>query len=225
VARVRLLRYEFEDYDLPRVCARCGARAVGCRNSGFHWTPPWVIAFILFGILPYFLLAAILTKRMRVRVPYCREHLERPWGPTLVAVGSLLGLIAAVVLAAVVCDALGVDGGVAVSVALGMLGFIAWMFVAVIITTPPVRPTEITDDSIPLKGVSEEFVAELSEVRRAEREERDRRPRRWEDDEEDDRLRPRRRAAAADEDGGEYFDPKAEGGPRQPGDEGEEDDR
>jgi hypothetical protein len=203
MATVRLGRYELEDYDLPKVCMRCGARAVVYRQRRFRWFPGWLIITFPLGILPYFIITEVLTKRMEVWVPCCEEHKKRPLWPTLVNVGSLATLVAvAVVLALIFNDA----GATAAICGLGMLAFLVWCFAALIISTPAIRPTEITDRSITLKGVCEEFIEALEADRRGEddgndRDDRPRRKRRRLDDDEDDRPRARRRPAGDDEGG------------------------
>jgi hypothetical protein len=203
MASVRLGRYEVEDYELPRVCMRCGARAVGYRLRRFRWCPPWVLVAIPFGLLPYIIISEVLTKRMPVRVPHCEEHKKNPLWPTLVSVGILLGLIAISIGLTVVLDDFDETRLIC---AVGVLLFIMWMFAAMIIHTPAIRPTEITDKSITLKGVSEEFVKALEADRRGEVEEAERdRPRsKRRERDEDDRPRARRRGR---DDGGGYYDP------------------
>ena len=74
MAVIRLDRFEAEEGDLPAVCMKCGAPAVLEKLKQFSWNPPWVILLILIGLLPYVIVALVLTKRMRVRVPLCNEH-------------------------------------------------------------------------------------------------------------------------------------------------------
>jgi hypothetical protein len=93
VATVRLGRYELEDYDLPRVCMLCGVRAVAYKERRFRWFPPWLIVTIPLGLIPYFILTEVLTMRMAVWVPCCKEHQKRPLWPILANVASLAGLI------------------------------------------------------------------------------------------------------------------------------------
>jgi hypothetical protein len=199
MATVRLGRYEAEDYELPNVCMQCGAKAVGYRRRGFRWSPGWVIITALFGLLPYFLITELTMRRMAVWVPYCKAHKKGPLWPTLVSVGSLVALIAVTAGLIALLNDEGA-GAVAIVFCAGVFAFIVWMFVAIILHTPTIRPTEINDKSITLKGVCQEFIDALNADRRGE----DRPQRAHRRDEEE---RPRARRRAADEDGG-YYDPE-----------------
>src|SRR5438309_4103797 len=120
MASVRLGRYEVEDYDLPPVCMRCGARAVTYKQRRFRWFPRWLIVTFPLGILPYFIITEVMTKRMAVWVPCCKEHEKRPLWPTLVSAGTLAALIAvAVVLILIFND----SGATAFICSLGVLAF------------------------------------------------------------------------------------------------------
>jgi hypothetical protein len=196
MARIRLRRYEAREGDLPDVCMRCGADATTTRVKGFSWHPGWVNLLILAGLLPWAIVAIVLTKRMRVRAPLCAHHrnhwLWRAWviyGGLAAAV--LLG-IGAIVLVAALSNQRGrgrgddLAGLICVSVAgVGL----AWLVTAAVVQMTGIRPTEITDRSITLTGVSPEFVD-------AVREERQRR----DDEEEDFRRRPRRRRPPREQD-------------------------
>jgi hypothetical protein len=206
MAEVRLGRYEVEDYELPRVCMTCGARAVGYQLRRFRWVPSWTLIGIFFGLLPYFLINELLAKRMPVWVPYCEDHERPPIWPTLVILGSLCGLLVIVV---GLCVLLNGTNGLPVVFTLGAVGFLVWVFASVAISSPTIRPTEITDRSITLKGVSEKFINALKADRRGDADEsgdedRPRARRRRSDDE--DRPGARRRPAGDEDDGG-YYDP------------------
>jgi len=207
MASVRLGRYEAEDYDLPRVCMRCGGRAVTYKQRGFRWFPRWLIVMFPLGILPYIIMTEVMTKRMAVWVPCCDKHKKRPLWPTLASVGILIALIAtAVILVLILDDA----GATALICSVGVLTFIIWAFGTLIIHTPAIRPTEITDKSITLKGVCEEFIEALEADRRGDttRHVRDDRRRRRPPRDDDENDRPRERRRDADEDGGGYYDPQ-----------------
>jgi hypothetical protein len=202
MATVRLGRYEVEDYDLPKVCMRCGARAVVYKERRFRWSPGWVIVTIIFGIIPYFIISEVTTRRLTVWVPYCEEHRRRPLWPVLVSVGSLIALIGLTVLLIALFHHSAAAGLFCVG---GVPAFFVWCIAAAILTSPAIRPTEITERSITLRGVSDDFIDALEADRRGDDETRPRRRARDEDDYDD---RPRGRRRAADEDGG-YYDPGA----------------
>src|SRR5262245_26714718 len=74
MARVRLHRGEVRQGGLPPVCMRCGADAELERKRQFSWNPSWVYLLILLGLLPFVIVALVLTKRMTVHAPLCRDH-------------------------------------------------------------------------------------------------------------------------------------------------------
>jgi hypothetical protein len=221
-----LRRYEAEDGELPRVCMRCGAPAQFTVSKRFSWHPPWVIALVLIGLLPYAIVAIILTKRMRVQAPLCDRHrghwLRRSvfsWGGLLLLIA--LGIGAIILLAAAdqrprpragaAAPELGglACGGVVV------LGVI-WAVGLAIAQLTAIRPTEITDRDISLAGVSGTFMDALDEDREARAGEDD--DEEYEDEEEDYRpRRARRRPQPRAEDDERVYDPDRRR-PRQPPD-------
>jgi hypothetical protein len=194
MASVRLGRYEVEDYDLPRVCMRCGERAVTYKQHRFRWFPAWLIVTFPLGILPYIILTEVMTKRMAVRVPYCEKHQKRPWWPILVYAAILIALVVLTLGLMVLLHRSVAGGFICLG---GFVAFFVWCMAAAVIGTPGIRPTEITDNGITLKGVSDEFIQALEADRRGEFERRER----------DDRPRAKRRTA--DEGDGGYCDPEA----------------
>src|SRR5262245_51584716 len=74
MATVRLARYEVEERLLPPVCMKCGAPATSPQRKSFSWYPPWVNILILAGVLPFVIVAAVLTKRIIIHAPFCDEH-------------------------------------------------------------------------------------------------------------------------------------------------------
>jgi hypothetical protein len=216
MATVRLGRYELYEYELPRVCMRCGARAVTHKSKQFSWSPPW--AFIVLGALG----AMLFMKSVTMPVPLCAKH-KWHFGGRLVVI--FLGFCAVVALG--VGTALAADAfkGAAEFFVIPLLVLVVAYLVAIVaISLTTIRPKEITDKSVTLTGVSEDFIDALNEQRRGE----DGRPRRRrarddEDDdadedgrarrrrardEEDEDDRPRRRRRARDEDEGGYYDPE-----------------
>src|ERR1700676_4325966 len=74
MATVRLDFYDLDENAVPGVCMKCGAPAVTHKEKNFSWHPQWVAILILVGLLPYILVALILTKRRRVSIPFCEAH-------------------------------------------------------------------------------------------------------------------------------------------------------
>jgi hypothetical protein len=200
MATLRLGRYEVEEYELPRMCMCCGARARYHKTKNFQWSPPW--AFLVLGAIG----AMIFMKRITVDVPLCEKH-KWHWGiRTALAIGGLVVIVLLVMVAAAVASE---DNTLAPFVFLPLLVlFLGWIGLLIGMAVTTIRPTEITDKSVTLVGVCQEFIEAVEEARRGdEDDDRPRRSRRRFDHDEDDRPRPRRRAA--EEDDGGYYDPEA----------------
>jgi hypothetical protein len=239
MASIRLGRYEIEEYGLPRVCARCGEKAVARPYKTFSWHPGWVLVLILAGLLIYVIVAVILTKRMSVRLPLCARHRSYWRNRAIFIYGGLLAIVLLGVLSIALVAAQaprGADNMFGL-VCLGSGGLaMVWLFAVAIMQVISIRPAEITDNSITLIGLSRAFVDAVREDRRGgELEDEDsydrprrKRPRdvdeerrvqrRRAPDEEDDRPRPGRRADSDDEG---FYDPQAKRSDREE----DEDDR
>jgi hypothetical protein len=205
MASVRLWFDELEDYDLPKVCMRCGARANRYLTNRFRWRPWWSWLILLF------IGAMIFTRRQGVRVPLCDKHTWH-WTGRAVVVGFSLPLVPLFFFGAVVLAAHYNAGGWTVFLPSGLL-FLAWAVMAVVLLRiTAIRATEITDSSITLMAVSEEFIVALDAERRGEEEHdegrRHARSRHGDEDEDED-DRPRRRRESCDEDDPRYYDPRA----------------
>ena len=191
MARVRLSRYEVEEDDLPPVCMRCGAPAVERVSKAFAWHPPWVLVLLIAGLLPFAIVAFVLTKRMTIRAPLCAAHRNHWFSRLLFTWLSFVGLavlgVAAVVLMVESGDRRS-GGGMSwlagLACAGATVGLLAWVIATVTLQLTSIRPTEITDRSILLTGVAREFLEALED-------EQDRR----------DYGRPRRHGP----DGGQHF--------------------
>ncbi len=85
-----------KDASLPAVCVKCGAAPAHQRkNQQFVWTPPWV--FIIFFVSPIIgaIVAMIVQKKGRLQLPLCDLCLGRWKQGTLMVVGGVLYLFAA----------------------------------------------------------------------------------------------------------------------------------
>jgi hypothetical protein len=170
MATVRLYRNEVKQDRLPSVCMRCGAPADLQKCKRFSWYPGWVNVLFLVGILPWAIVAIVLTKRMTVYVPLCSRHKNHWLVRTLVVLGGLAvigaGFVATIALAVAAdgragqgADQLGGYACVGALVALLLL-----IIVAVIAQITSIRPSEITDRTITLVGVAPEFKKALQEL-------------------------------------------------------------
>jgi hypothetical protein len=201
VANVSLGRYEIEEYDPPDACMKCGAPNTVVVNRTFAWTPPWVIITILAGLLIYVILALILTKRMSVRIPLCPEHKGHWTKRVLINLLCFLGILGFLGLAIAASSSDDVSSAIATACWIVVLvGFVAWLILAIVLQYTAIRPTEITDRSITLTGVSPGYVEALREERGDDYDDDRPRRRRRRDDDDDDRPRKRRRAPEDEED-------------------------
>jgi len=191
MAQVTLRDPEWHGYELPPVCMRCGAEATVYKRKRFSWYPPWINVLILAGLLPYAIIAAIMTKRMNVNIPLCGRH-RFHWGGRVAAMVlsffALLGLL--VVLIAVTSGPGRHNDTLAAAIGFCLLGgFVAWLILLVVLTSTTMRPTEIDDRSITLTGVANDFRDAAMEYQEMLRQRsRGSRRRRGDDDDEDEVL-------------------------------------
>jgi hypothetical protein len=169
MATVRLEGWEDRGFDLPPVCMKCGAPATQFKERTFSWHSQWVYVLLLAGLVPFVIIALVLTKRMRVAVPFCDAHAGHWWKRNLFIVGGLLLLIAMLIFGAVRSGPGGNDSlSRALLIAVG-IGFLVWIVLAIIVSLTMIRPTEITANSITLTAVSPAFVDAVEEEGSAER--------------------------------------------------------
>lgn len=80
---------------LPGICIKCGRPAAGFIRKRIYWHPTWLLLLLLPGFLPYFIVMAIVRKRMDLNLPFCAAHLKkyrlfRVLSPLIVLSGSIL---------------------------------------------------------------------------------------------------------------------------------------
>jgi hypothetical protein len=199
MASIRLYRREVEEGALPRICMRCGADANAEKHRHFTWYPPWVNLLLLIGVLPAAIVAMVLTKKMHVYAPMCANHKNHWLMRNLVIFG---GLVAVIAFGLATTFIVGVISGMTDSKQAGDAAFgigcaasavllLVWLVCVIIAQNTAIRPTEITEKTITLRGVSEQFVAAMDEEERPSRV-----MQRYDDEDDDDRDlddRPRRR--------------------------------
>ena len=207
MAEIRL-RLREADGRLPMVCMCCGEPATVTKTKKMSWCPPWVGVLIVAGLLPYAIVASILTKRARVQGPLCEQH-KGHWLYRLLilwltlAVVGFVGLVAIIAVASLprhLSDSLGPF------ICIGSVGlFVVWLIGIIIMQYTAIRPKEITDRDILLTGVCDSFVEAVEDADRAGDVARRKRRARLEDDYDydDDEPKPkkaRRSDAIHDED-------------------------
>ena len=214
MATVYLESYDSDVTDLPDLCMKCGAPSLVRKKRTFSWYPPWVGVLLLAGLVPFVIVAVILTKRCRVVVPLCEQHKNHWLMRQLLVLLSLLGILALGFAATLAVGAASKSGSKGDDLfGLVCMGWvfllIGWVVLAVIVQSTSIRPKEITDTSIRLTSVSEEFARACAEEMPRSRERLDRLAReRWNQAE----RRPRRLEARPIED----FERAEEEEPRRP---------
>jgi hypothetical protein len=170
MAVVRIDDPEGRRQPLPEICAVCGANATTWKAKKFVWQPPWVWILLLAGVLPFAIVAIILTKRMRVRIPFCDEHRNHWRWRTHVIFGGFFAVVGLCILYIVTLATVGEGhkSGALFGLVCGgsLLGLSVWVVVAIVVSVTAVRPAEITDYTITLKGVSQEFAEAVREEHR-----------------------------------------------------------
>ena len=170
MATVRLGRFEVEQRRLPSVCMQCGTEATVHKRKTFSWHPGWVIILILFGLLPWIIVALILTKRITIEAPLCDRHKGHwSWRNWFIWGGLVFVLCLGAVAIAISASQENQRGGqnqlVGLICGATVVGGLIWLIAAAIIQTVGIRPTEITNNSITLTHVSTAFVDALAEKR------------------------------------------------------------
>ena len=158
-----------------------GAEASQTTRQTFRWHPPWVIVLILAGVLIWVIVALILTKTMVVYAPVCDRHRRYWFGRTVLIWLLVLAGIAAVFAGIFALIAFEKDPQLkdigTWALPLGILTLLVCWIAAAVVQSLSIRPKEITDEDIQLTHVDPDFVAALKDQRRADRADRERRPR------------------------------------------------
>lgn len=160
--QIKLYAYEVES--LPPVCMRCGAPCDDVVKKKFSWYPSWVWVLILANLIVVIIVASILTRRMTVLAPLCREHRNHWTLRSNMIVGGFFTIILA--------GAMGLLFGpneFAGFLCLGMFGvLLLWVIVAIGSFETSIHPSEITDDGITLERVAPGFIDALEQQRESE---------------------------------------------------------
>ena len=160
MAIVRLTLDEAADGYLPETCLKCGQKAEHWVKKKFSWHPSWIWILLLAGVLPFAIVAAILTKRATMLAPMCTAHRRHWMIRTAVMVIGLLAIVVLIVLLIVVSseppgrrnDLLPAIFGFAL-----VGGGFAWIVAMIVLGLAGIRPQEITDYDLTLQGVSDQF--------------------------------------------------------------------
>jgi hypothetical protein len=170
MATVQLRDPERLGHELPDLCMKCGAPAMVYKPRTFSWHPGWVYVLLFFGVLPFIIVALVLTKRMTVCVPLCHAHRNHWLLRSLILIGSFFGLFAAGFVLFLLSLQPGLPGRshdlVGLACLGSVIGLIVWLILAAVFSATSIRATQITDQSITLAGVANDFVEAYAEDRR-----------------------------------------------------------
>src|SRR5262245_36956490 len=179
MASIHLSLYEAEEGDLPNVCMRCGAPATERDRRRFVSHPVWVYALLPFGYIPYVVVAAVLTERVRCYTLFCPRH-KHHWGVrTLIIIGAFLALMAFIIGSMILVGSLhghvnkGTEEFLSGLVCFGAPVLVLCLLISIpIIQLTAIHPSNPTRDGLTLNGVSPAFVEAVHDYRenRAEEE-------------------------------------------------------
>jgi len=140
---------------LPGNCVKCGAsQSVQRLTKTFRWHSPWVYVLIFLGVIVYFIVALVVTKKVRLDIPLCRAH--RSWRVRMNFVGA--SLLVGSVPVSIILSAFNVDGAVTALIGVGMalsglvvLGIVGGSF----------KPVYIDETRAVFTGACEKFLSIL----------------------------------------------------------------
>jgi hypothetical protein len=205
MARLKLSDYECRKGLMPGICMVCGEKAQIWKTKRFSWCTPLAYLGLLAGLLPFLIIALILTKYMTVRVPLCLQHTGHWSKRTFTILGTFLAvMLFGVIAVALMANQQPANDNVGWA-CLGTVGLLfVWLVAAAIIQSSAIKASEITESSMTLSKVHPNFVDAIREDRARDREERLARRRHHDirddyDDELDEEPRPRRRRRDRDD--------------------------
>jgi hypothetical protein len=174
MARCNLYGPDIANNGVPPICIACGNPAAVFPKKKFSWNPGWVYLLLLAGILPFVIIALVMTWERRVCTPFCDRHAGYWRLRTWVILGGLLTIIATAVLLGFAGMHEAKYGGEWVGWAwiAFAVAAIVWLFAAVILQGTSIRPAEISRRRIVLVGVHPAF-AQAVHDQQNEREVRD----------------------------------------------------
>jgi hypothetical protein len=144
-----------------KVCLYCGAPAAVLRYRKFTWCPPWVYALVIAGVIPYVIVAWVLTKRKGLNIPLCAAHQNHfLWRQALGILGVLcvIGYVSAALLLMEVEPGSGADDVAEVLFMATPLLMLVALIATTLVRRRAIRPVKITDRSITLQPVSRKFI-------------------------------------------------------------------
>ncbi len=159
-----LIRVTYNE-QLPKYCLWCAKKARHSVRKTFYWHSPWLYLLLLFGAVPYIIIAVHVREKMVLDVPLCGKCFEarrkRARTGTAVRLGSLpAGIVVGVVVA-------GIARQPGAGIGLGFLITILMLFVGAFLATERLLvPTHI--NSVvgfgTFRGASPNFLRRLESI-------------------------------------------------------------
>lgn len=119
------------------------------------WTPPWIFVFILFGLLPFLLLAVLLQKKAKITYSLSKDARSRLAKKRLIALGVMLAGIGVAVVGGSFLNGdaavLPIFAGIVIALG-GLIGSLMFN---------PVAVKKYKDGWFSLKGCSPDFLDSL----------------------------------------------------------------
>lgn len=158
MAKVLLEKYDCTDGNFPEVCLKCGRPAGHLVKTTLAWMPPWVYLTILIHFLLFLIVASIMRKTVKARLPMCHEHRNHWFWRPVIIVGSIPVIVAGLVGLGLAARSMPGNQGETLLLVSIFGSILLWIAAAVALSLTAIRATKIDERGIRLTGVSEEFV-------------------------------------------------------------------
>jgi hypothetical protein len=165
MARVKLDNHDISDEGSPAVCMRCGQPSSIKPSKVFRWNPGWVYLLILVGLLPFLVVALVMSWHRKVVTPLCDQHADYWRFRSRFILGGLLGVIVAVVAIAASAPTVSPAPPWVIAIWIGVAALaVVWLFGAAVVQASSIRAAEITDSRITLLSVHPDFAAAIRQL-------------------------------------------------------------
>jgi hypothetical protein len=176
MASIQLSRSEAEVGDLPDVCMCCGEPATERKRRLFISHPLWVYILLPWGYIPYVIVAAVLTQRVRCYTLFCARHKNHWRIRSLIIWGAFVGLLVLLIGSLATLGALFEDLSPATQDRLGGVLCIGWPVLAFcwlcsipLMQETAIHPADVTERKLTLKCISPAFAQAVREYRETHR--------------------------------------------------------
>jgi hypothetical protein len=159
MAIIRIYNREADAESLPSICMRCGADSEKMVRQTFAWMPSWVNVLILFGLLPWLVVALVTRKSFHLTAPMCDRHVNH-WRVRKLYIWVGLFCWIAFIVALIMMSKNIPEQFLTPLIGFCVFGFLAWLIAGLLLTNGAIRAIEITDFGIDLTNVNRAFADE-----------------------------------------------------------------